>query len=74
MVIVDAGKQEKIQLVLDGASIQCDSSAPIYVQQADKVFVTLADGSENTLSAAGEFISIDDNNIDAAIFSKDDLT
>ena len=74
MVIVDAGKQEKIQLVLDGASIQCDSSAPIYVRQADKVFVTLADGSENTLSAAGEFISIDDNNIDAAIFSKDDLT
>ena len=73
MVIVDAGKQEKIQLVLDGASIQCDSSAPIYVRQADKVFVTLADGSENTLSAAGEFISIDDNNIDAAIFSKDDL-
>lgn len=74
MVIVDAGKEDKIQLVLNGASIQCDSSAPIYVKQADKVFLTLADGSENTLSASGEFAAIDDNTIDAAIFSKDDLT
>ncbi len=74
MVIVDAGKEDKVQLVLSGASIQSDSSAPIYVRQADKVFLTLADGSENTLTASGEYIAIDDNNIDAAIFSKDDLT
>ncbi len=74
MVIVDAKSTDKIQLVLDNVSIQCDSSAPIYIRQADKVFLTLAPGSENTLTASGEFTAIDDNNIDGAVFSKDDLT
>jgi hypothetical protein len=36
--------------------------------------VTLADGTQNTLSNGGSFVAIDDNNIDAVIFSKDDLT
>lgn len=74
MVVVNADKTDKIQLVLNGASISSDTSAAIYVAQADKVFVTLAAGSQNSLSNGGEFVAIDDNNIDAAIFSKDDLT
>lgn len=74
MIIVDVEKTQKVQLVLDGAVIHSNSSAAIYVKQADKVFITLADGSENTLSNGGEFIAIDENNIDAVIFSKEDLT
>lgn len=73
-VIIDADKETKIQLVLDGLDLSCESSAPIYVRKADKVFITLADGSSNTLATTGEFVAIDDNNIDAVIFSKDDLT
>lgn len=73
-VIIDADKETKIQLVLDDLTLSCKSSAPIYVRKADKVFITLADGSSNTLSTTGEFVAIDDNNIDAVIFSKDDLT
>ena len=74
MIIIDADKNAKIQLVLDNASINSSTSAAIYVCKADKVFITLAAGSENTLSNGGEYIAIDDNNIDAVIFSKDDLT
>lgn len=74
MVVVNADNTDKVQLVLDGASINNDTSAAIYVAQADKVFVTLAADSENNLSNGGEFIAIDDSNIDAAVFSKDDLT
>ena len=48
--------------------------APIYSLQADKVFITLAEGSENTLANGGEFVAIDENNIDGVIFSKTDLT
>lgn len=73
-VIIDADKETKIQLVLDDLNLSCESSAPIYVRKADKVFITLADGSSNTLATTGEFVAIDDNNIDAVIFSKDDLT
>lgn len=74
MVIIDAEKTDKLQLVLDNVSINSASSAAIYVLQADKVFITLAADSENTLSNGGAFETIDENNIDSVIFSKDDLT
>lgn len=74
MIIVDADKQEKVQLVLSGVSINSQTSAPIYVVQADKVFVTLAEGTRNTLSNGGSFTAIDESNIDSVIFSKEDLT
>ena len=48
--------------------------AALYVLEADKVFLTLAEGTENALSNGGEFVAVDDNNIDAALFSKQDLT
>lgn len=72
-VIVDAD-DKKVQLVLDSVDINCDTSAALYVKAADKVFVTLASDSENTLSNTNDFVAIDDNNIDAVICSKDDLT
>lgn len=74
MIIVNASKDAKLQLILDGAEINSSTSAPIYVLQADKVFITLAENSENILSNGGEFIAIDENSIDAVIFSKEDLT
>jgi len=73
-VIVEADKQDKTQLVLAGASIHSGSSAALYIRQADKVFVTLEEETENSLSNGGSFEAIDGNNIDAALFSKEDLT
>ena len=72
-IVVDADSA-KVQLVLDNADITCASSAAIYVKNADKTFITLAEGSENILMNTAEYETIDDNNIDAVIFSKDDLT
>lgn len=74
MVMIAADKKDKIQLVLKDASITSATCAPIYITQADKVFLTLADGTENYLSNGGSFTQIDENNIDAAVFSKEDLT
>lgn len=74
MIIVNADEKDKPQLVLDNASITSKTSAPLYILEADKVFVTLAEGSENTLLNGGTFEAIDDNNIDGAVFSKQDLT
>ncbi len=74
MVIVNADDQDKVQLVLDGVSIHSPTSAAIYIREADKVFITTSEGSENTLSNGGVYTAIDDNNIDAAVFSKADLT
>lgn len=72
-IVVNADSA-KVQLVLDNADITCASSAAIYVKNADKTFITLAEGSENILMNTAEYEVIDDNNIDAVIFSKDDLT
>lgn len=72
MIIVDAPDTAKLQLVLNGAYITSSTSAPLYIKEADKVFVTLV--GENTLTSGDAFTAIDDNNIDAAVFSKQDLT
>lgn len=73
-VTVSATNEDKIQLVLNGVKISSDTYAAIYVEQADKVFITLAEGTENELSNGGSFVQKDDNNVDGVIFSKDDLT
>lgn len=74
IIIVKADDTDKVQLVLNNAEITSSTSAAIYILSADKVFITTASKTNNTLSNGGEYIAIDDNNIDAVIFSKSDLT
>ena len=69
---VEADKEAKVQLVLDGVSITNDNFPAIYVVSADKCFVTTTD-SENTLTVNGKYTSEGSTNTDAVIFSKDDL-
>ena len=73
-VVVDAGDDDKVQLVFDGVSITAADYAAIYAKNADKVFVTLTEGTENTLTVSGDYVQTDDNNVDAVIFAKCDLT
>ena len=74
MLVVDAPDTAKLQLVFNGVDITSETSAALYILEADKVFVTLADGTTNTIANGGSFVAIDDNNIDGALFSKQDLT
>ena len=74
MLVVDAPKDAKVQIVLRNASITSKTYAPILALQADKVFVTLAEGTENTLTGGESFTAIDDNNIDGVVYAKTDLT
>ena len=69
---VEAPEDAKVQLVLDGVSVENADFPVIYVVSADKVFVTTTD-SENTLSVTGSFTSDGEINTDAVIFSKEDL-
>lgn len=72
-IYVEADDAAKVQLVLDGLTIENADFPCIYVVSADKVFVTTASGSENSLSVTGTFVADGDTNTDAAIFSRDDL-
>ncbi len=73
-VIVNAS-EAKVQIVLEGVSVTHSSLPGIWVQDADKVFITLAEGTENSVSSGnldGEAAVAAD--VDAAIWSKSDLT
>lgn len=72
-IIVEADDTAKVQIVLSGADITSKTSAAIYVKSADKVFVTTAKGTENTLANGGSFTADGDTNIDGAVFAKDDI-
>lgn len=73
-IVVQAADTAKIQLVLKNAAIHNDSGPAILIKEADKVFITLAEGSENTLSDGTEYVTdADVSNADATVFSKADL-
>ncbi|MGN0305152.1 MAG: carbohydrate-binding domain-containing protein, partial [Lachnospiraceae bacterium] len=74
MIIVNTEKTDKTQIVLNDAAIHSETSAAIYVLQSDKVFITTAPDTTNTLSNGGTFTPIDENNIDAVIYSREDIT
>ena len=74
-IIVDAYDSSKVYLMLAGVDISCSDDAGIRVEQADKVFLTLKDGTDNTVTS-GETYSDEalDAGVNAAVFSHDDLT
>ncbi len=69
-IVINASSDDKIQLIFNNISIYNSKCAAIYVQKADKVFITLAENSINTLQT-NEFL---DEDINGVIYSKDDIT
>ena len=74
-VLVNA-PEAKVQLILDNVTVTNASSPVIYALDADKCFVTTAEGSENALTVSGTFTEDTENDVktDAVIFAKSDLT
>lgn len=72
-ILVETSESEKVQIILNEVTIHNSTSAPIYLKSADKVFLTVAEGTTNTLTDGTEYIQTDDNTVDAVIFSKADL-
>lgn len=72
-VVVETGKDEKLQLVLNGVSITSSDGPAIWIKKADKVFLTIAEGTQNDLSDSDSY-SLDDEKPNAALYSKEDLS
>ena len=74
-LLVDAGDDDKVQLVLAGATIHNEDGPAIYVRNVDKCFVTLDAGTENGLSDGSSYTLEDDSDEPyATLFSRCDLT
>lgn len=72
---VNAGDADKVQIVLSGASIRNEAGPALNIQQADKVFVTLAAGSQNALADGASYtLAEGEDEPNAALYSKADLT
>ena len=75
IVVSLPGDNDKAQIVLDGVTIHNEDGPAIQVDQADKVFLTLADGSTNVLSDGASYaLAEGEDEPYAALYSKDDLT
>jgi len=75
-IVVDTQDEQTVVLVLNGADITYSTNAPVYIRNADKAVITLADGTENVVTDGASYV-FEDGETDepnAAIFSKDDLT
>ena len=74
-VAVDVGDDEEVQLYLNNMEITNDSGSAVLVQNAEKVVITLVDGTVNTITDGTNYTDLDeDGKLDAAIFAHDDLT
>ncbi|MBQ6366747.1 MAG: carbohydrate-binding domain-containing protein [Oscillospiraceae bacterium] len=75
-IIVDTGYSiEKTSITLSGASVTCLNDAAIYVRQAEKVKIYMAEGTENTVTSGKEemLAAFSKDNTGAAIYAEDDL-
>jgi hypothetical protein len=75
-ILVDAGDEEKVKLIFDRVDISCSTTAPIQIINADKTVITLAEGSDNSVTDGSSYVfeNAETDEPDAAIFSSDDLT
>ena len=74
LIVISAGSKDKVQIVLNSATIASSNGPAIYAQKADKVFITLAEGTDNLLSDGEDYaVSDGDTTLDAALFSRTDL-
>ena len=67
-IIVNAPKEAKVDIYLNGVTVNCSASAPLKILQADGVTLHLVEGSTNTFTDSAA------SDTNACISAKDDLT
>lgn len=76
-IVIETSKSDKVHLVLNGTNITNKTGAAIYASQCDKLIVTLAEGTQNSLTDGGSnyvYANTESEEPNAALFCKDDLT
>lgn len=75
-IVVNSPDENLVRLILNGVDIHNSTTSAIYIADAEKTMIVLADGSSNLVSDATtyEFAKAEEDEPNAAIFSKSDLT
>lgn len=73
-IVVEAAKEDDVHLIFNGVNISCENSAAVNGISSDKIVITLADGTENTVSDGFSYCAEKGDEPNACIFSDDDMT
>ena len=73
-VVVAAGEEDVVRIILDGAGITSSTGSPFVVQSANEAIVYLADGTTSSLSDAATYADQGTEAPNAALYSMADLT
>ena len=71
---VETADSDTVRLVLDNANITNSSGAALNVVNADEVILYSASGTTNTISDGADYTATGENDPDAVVYSKADLT
>jgi hypothetical protein len=73
-VVVAAGEEDVVRIILDGAGVTSSTGSPFVVQSANEAIVYLEDGSSNSLGDASTYADQGTDAPNAALYSMADLT
>ncbi|MCD4852513.1 carbohydrate-binding domain-containing protein [Arthrobacter sp. AK01] len=73
-IVVAAGEEDTVRIILDGVELGNSAGSPFVVQSADEAIVYLEDGSTNTLTDATTYADQGEDAPNAALYSMADLT
>ena len=74
-ILVEAGEEDLVRIVLNGVDITCSDNAAIWSKTADKTVVILAPGTSNQIADGTTYVDAEaEDAANAAVFSQNDLT
>jgi len=73
-IVIAADKEDIVHIFFDGVNLSSEDGSPFVLLNADKVVLTLVEGSTNTITDGSTYSATGDEDPDAALFAKDDLT
>ncbi len=72
-LIIDCGKSDDVYLILNGLELTCSNGPAVLCENADKLTITLGEGSVNTLSDGSGYTEETAEDTGAALFSRETL-
>ncbi len=72
-IIIEAGEEDDVRLILNGVTISPSEVPAILEKSADKLILTLAEGTVNTLSCTAS-LTDGEETMSAAVYAEDDLS
>ncbi len=74
-VRVSVDKNADVELILNNFTASCNSTAPLYIESANKATIVLANGSVNSLTDSARYeFPVGEDKPNACLYSSDDLT